>query len=115
MDCIFCKIVNKTLPAKIIYEDELVIAFDDIHPKAPIHKLIVPRQHIATLNDVTEEHQNLLDHMLMVAKKLAKDLNIDQSGYRVVINCNADGGQIVYHLHLHLMGGKLSERYKQNM
>lgn len=115
MDCIFCKIANKILPAKIIYEDELVMVFDDIHPKAPIHKLIIPKKHIATLNDVNSDDEHLLNHMLMTAKKIAKDLGVDQSGYRVVINCNADGGQIIYHLHLHLMGGKLNERYKNNM
>lgn len=105
-DCIFCKIVAGTLPAKIIYQDEKVIAFDDIYPKAPQHKLIVTRKHIATLNDIVEDEKELLGHMIYVAKNLANELSIAEKGYRVVMNCNHDGGQIVYHIHLHLMGGR---------
>lgn len=105
MDCIFCKILDGELPAKIIYSDDLVIAFDDIYPKAPQHKLIIPRKHINTLNDVAPEDYPLLSHMLVVAKQLASDLGIAESGYRVMFNCNRDGGQEVYHLHLHLIGG----------
>jgi histidine triad (HIT) family protein len=107
MDCIFCKIANGILPAKIIYQDEEIIAFDDIYPKAPQHKLIIPRRHIATLNDLMPEDQNLTYNMIFIAKKLAIDLAIDQSGYRLIFNCNKDGGQIVYHLHLHLLGGQI--------
>lgn len=111
MNCIFCKIIAGEAPANIIYEDEKIIAFDDIFPKAPIHKLIVPKKHIATLNDLTSEDTNLISDMTAVAQKLAKELKIDESGYRVLINCNKDGGQVVYHLHLHLIGGKpLSEK-----
>lgn len=106
MECIFCKIVAGKSPANIIYQDDSVIAFDDLYPKAPQHKLIIPRKHIATLNDLTEEDSGLIDHMIFVAKKLAAELQIAENGYRVVINCNADGGQVVYHLHLHLMGGR---------
>jgi histidine triad (HIT) family protein len=106
MDCIFCKIANGTLPANIIYQDKEIIAFDDIHPKTPQHKLIIPRKHIATLNDLSLEDESLVGHMVMVAKKLAIELEIAQNGYRVVINCNKDGGQVVYHLHLHLLGGR---------
>ncbi len=105
-DCIFCKIASGILPASIIYQDEKIIAFDDIYPKAPTHKLIIPRKHIATLNDLSAEDKGLIDEMTAVAQKLAVDLKIDQSGYRVLINCNPDGGQVVYHLHLHLLGGK---------
>lgn len=105
-DCIFCKIANGALPANIIYQDEKIIAFDDIYPKAPQHKLIIPRKHIATLNDLTPNDKGLIEDMIAVSQKLAVDLNIDQNGYRVLINCNRDGGQVVYHLHLHLMGGK---------
>lgn len=104
--CIFCQIINKTIPATIIYEDEQVIAFDDIHPKAPVHKLIVPKEHIATINDLQPAHNGLMGHLFQVAKKLAKELDIDQTGYRVVMNCNRDAGQIVFHLHMHLMGGR---------
>jgi histidine triad (HIT) family protein len=107
MNCIFCKIASGTLPANIIYQDDKIIAFGDIYPKAPQHKLIIPRKHIATLNDLTPNDKGLIDDMIAVAQKLAVDLKIDQDGYRVLINCNRDGGQVVYHLHLHLLGGKL--------
>ena len=106
MKCIFCQIANGTLPANIIYQDKEIIAFDDIHPKAPIHKLIIPRKHISTLNDLSSDDKGLMDKMILVAKKIAADLEIAQNGYRVTINCNKDGGQVIYHLHLHLLGGK---------
>jgi len=106
MECIFCKIANGTLPANIVYQDKEIIAFDDISPKAPQHKLIIPRKHIATLNDLLPEDEGLMGRMILVAQKLAKDLGIAQSGYRISFNCNKDGGQLVYHLHLHLMGGR---------
>ena len=104
--CIFCKIINNEIAAKIIYQDEKVIAFDDLSPKAPIHKLIVPRQHIATLNDLNPDDKELMGHMLYVAKELAGQLKIAQPGYRTLINCNTNGGQAVYHIHLHLLGGR---------
>jgi histidine triad (HIT) family protein len=107
MECIFCNIASGKSPANIIYQDEKIIAFDDIYPKAPQHKLIIPRMHFATLNDLSQNDASLLGEMVLVAKKLAKEFNIDQTGYRVVINCNQDGGQVVYHVHLHLMGGRL--------
>jgi histidine triad (HIT) family protein len=106
MDCIFCKIIKGEIPAQIVYEDEDIIAFNDIHPRAPIHQLIVPRKHIATLNDLTEEESALAGHMLLTARRLAEKTNIAKSGYRAVFNCNADGGQEVFHLHLHLLGGR---------
>lgn len=106
MECIFCKIINGEIPAKIIYQDEQVIAFDDLHPQAPVHKLIVPRKHIATLNDINLKDKELLGHMLYVAKQLAKQLNIAKNGYRTLLNCNIDGGQAVFHIHLHLLGGR---------
>lgn len=106
MNCLFCRIINGQVPANIIYQDEDIIAFDDIYPKAPQHKLIIPRKHIATINDLSGEDIDLMGKMTLVAQKLAKDLNIAESGYRVSINCNKDGGQMVYHLHMHLMGGK---------
>lgn len=106
MNCLFCRIINGELPANIIYQDKDIIAFDDIHPKTPQHKLIIPRKHIATINDLSVEDVGLMGKMASVAQKLAKDLNIAESGYRIVINCNKDGGQMVYHLHMHLMGGK---------
>lgn len=106
MDCIFCKIIQKKLPATIIYYDDKVAAFDDIYPKAPQHKIIIPKKHIATINDLKEEDKNLIGHMVYAAKQLAAEIGIAESGYRVLMNCNADGGQAVYHIHLHLLGGR---------
>ncbi len=105
-DCLFCKIIDKEIPSDIIYEDDKVIAFSDIDPKAPQHKLIIPRQHISTVNDLTPENNELVGHMMGVAKKLAAELGIDEKGYRLVMNCNDNGGQMVYHIHLHLLGGR---------
>jgi histidine triad (HIT) family protein len=107
MNCIFCKIIKKELPAELVYQDEAIVAFNDRHPRAPIHQLILPRKHIATLNDLTEEDTILAGSMLQIARHLAKKANIDQSGYRTVFNCNRDGGQEVFHLHLHLLGGRI--------
>ena len=106
MDCIFCKIAQNKLPANIIYFDDKVVAFDDIYPKAPQHKLIIPKKHIATLNDLKDEDSALISHMIFIAKKLAHEIGIAEKGYRVLMNCNADGGQVVYHIHLHLIGGR---------
>lgn len=106
MDCLFCKIAKKEIPTDLIYEDEKVIAFNDLYPKAPHHKLIVPIKHIATLNDIAVDDEKLVGHMLLVAKQLAAKLNLAENGYRVVMNCNADGGQAIYHIHLHLLGGR---------
>ncbi|EKD72669.1 MAG: HIT (Histidine triad) family protein [uncultured bacterium] len=107
MDCLFCKIVNGSIPAKIIYQDDLVVAFDDISPQAPHHKLIVPRKHIATLNDLQPEDNVLIGHMVQTVKKLAQDFEIADYGYRLVMNCNAGAGQTVFHIHAHLLGGRL--------
>lgn len=106
MDCIFCKIVQREIPATIVYEDETVIAFADLHPRAPIHNLIIPRKHIATLNDLTQADTHLAGHLMYVAKQLAQSTGIAENGYRVVMNCNADAGQVVFHIHLHLLGGR---------
>jgi histidine triad (HIT) family protein len=105
-DCIFCKIANKELPAALAYEDEDIIAFDDRQPRAPIHKLIIPRQHIATLNDLDANDITLAGRLLYVARQLAKQYAIADDGYRVIMNCNANGGQVVFHIHLHLLGGR---------
>ena len=105
-DCLFCKIIKGEVLANIIYQDDLIIAFDDIYPKAAIHKLITPKQHIETLNDLKPEHSELMGHMMLVVKKIARDLKIEKSGYRIVINCNKDAGQVIFHLHLHLLGGQ---------
>jgi histidine triad (HIT) family protein len=104
--CIFCKIVNGELPAKVVYEDSKVMAFHDINPQAPVHVLVIPKEHIETLNDLEDKHRELIGHIFLVIKKIAKELGIDESGYRVLVNCNRDGGQEIYHLHFHLLGGK---------
>jgi histidine triad (HIT) family protein len=106
MDCIFCKIISDEIPSQIVYQDEKIIAFNDKHPRAPIHQLIVPKKHIATLNDLVESETLLMGNMLQIARHLAAKANIAKSGYRAVFNCNKDGGQEVFHLHLHLLGGR---------
>jgi histidine triad (HIT) family protein len=106
MDCIFCKIAKKTIPSTIVYEDDALVAFNDIHPRAPTHQLIIPKKHIATVNDVCLEDAGLIGQMVLVAKKLAKESAHAENGYRLVFNCNAAGGQEVYHLHLHLLAGR---------
>lgn len=105
-DCIFCKIVAGDLPANLLYTDETVVVFDDLNPQAPIHKLIVPKKHISTLNDLSTLADNPIGHMTEVAAKLASQLGISDSGYRLVMNCNADAGQTVFHIHAHLLGGR---------
>jgi len=106
MDCLFCNIINGKIPAKIIYRDDEVIAIDDINPQAPQHKLIIPTKHLATLNDLHPEDNALIGHMVQTAKMLAKQLNIAEEGYRILMNCNAGAGQTVFHIHLHLLGGR---------
>lgn len=106
MTTVFSKIIRGELPADIVYRDEYVTCFRDIDPKAPVHILIVPNKEIATINDLDEADQALAGRMLLVAKQLARQEGIAESGYRLILNCNRDGGQEVYHLHLHLMGGR---------
>ncbi|MCX5719404.1 MAG: histidine triad nucleotide-binding protein [Nitrospirae bacterium] len=106
MSCIFCKIIERKLPAKIIYEDEHVIAFEDINPQAPVHTLIIPKKHIPTIFDLKEEDSNLVAHILNIANKIANDEGIAQRGFRVVTNCNPESGQSVYHIHFHVLGGR---------
>lgn len=106
MDCLFCKIIDKSISANMIYENDNIIAFDDINPISPVHVLIIPKIHIPTLNDLNEEHKNLMGELVFTAKLLAEDLGIDEAGYRLNFNCNQAGGQTVYHIHLHLMGGR---------
>ena len=104
--CIFCKIVNGEIPADIVYEDEKYMAFKDINPKAPIHILIIPKEHIEKLADIDDASKNVIGDMAIVANKVAKQLGIDKTGYRVVINNGPDAGQEAYHIHMHLLGGK---------
>ncbi len=111
MDCIFCKIVAGDIPSDILYRDDKVVAFRDINPLSPVHVLIIPVEHIASLSDITEEKAALVAQMVSVANRLASSEGIAESGYRVVINCGEQGGQLVPHLHMHLMGGrKLSDQ-----
>jgi len=105
-ECLFCKIAHKEIPSERVFEDDEIVAFKDINPAAPIHILIVPKTHIATLNDLDKNHIELMGHMIHTAKKLAEEFKIHESGYRTVINCNSDAGQEVFHLHIHLLGGK---------
>ncbi|HWJ03594.1 MAG TPA: histidine triad nucleotide-binding protein [Verrucomicrobiae bacterium] len=105
-NCLFCSIVDKKIPANIVYEDELVIAFHDIHPVAPVHVLIVPKKHISSLNEAEEQDKELLGHILLTAGRIAKDLGIAADGYRLINNCGQNGGQVIYHIHFHLLGGK---------
>ncbi len=105
-DCIFCKIVKREIPSEVVYENEFIFAFKDIHPKAPIHILVVPKKHISTFNDITSEDIPLYGEIIKAIQKITKDLNIADSGYRVLVNVNKDGGQVIYHLHVHILGGK---------
>lgn len=105
-DCIFCKIVAKEIPTTFEYEDERVVAFRDINPQAPIHMLIIPRMHIPRVGDIPADQGDLPGHMAGVAKTLAQQYGVDEEGYRLVINSGDNGGQTVYHLHMHLLAGR---------
>lgn len=105
-DCIFCKIVAGEIPAKVVFEDDQVLAFEDLNPQAPTHVLVIPKQHIATLNDLTAENASVIGHMARVAAQIARDRGFAENGYRTVMNCNHDGGQTVYHVHMHVLGGR---------
>ena len=104
--CLFCQIVGRQQPAAIIYEDERCVAIEDAYPRAPVHVLVMPRRHITTLADCTGEEEGLLGHLLLVAARVAQEKGIADSGFRAVINANAGGGQTIYHLHVHMMGGR---------
>lgn len=106
MDCIFCKIASKAIPSNLVYEDDKIVAFHDNDPQAPTHILIVPHQHIATINELGTDNSELIAHMILTATKLAKDQGLADDGYRLVWNCNRGGGQAVFHIHLHLLGGR---------
>jgi histidine triad (HIT) family protein len=106
MDCIFCQIVNHQQKAEIIYEDEQLVVFKDINPKAPVHLLIVPKKHIKSINELTDQDRELVSQMIFLAKELAAQEGIAQKGYRLFFNVGRGGGQLIDHLHLHLMGGE---------
>ncbi len=103
---VFKKIIDREIPADIVYEDELSLAFKDINPQAPTHILVIPKKEIPSLNDLTDEDRELVGHLFLVVKKLAADLGLDKTGYRTVVNCGPDAGQAVAHLHIHLLGGR---------
>lgn len=105
-DCIFCKIVNGEIPSKKIYEDEYVYAFYDINPEAPVHFLVIPKEHIKSVNLITEENSKVIAHIFEVIRNLTKELGISENGYRIVNNCGVDGGQTVDHMHFHVLGGR---------
>jgi histidine triad (HIT) family protein len=105
-DCIFCKIVQGEILCSKVYEDDQVLAFDDISPMAPVHVIIIPKKHIATLMDLDAQNDDVTGDLMSTAQKVARIKNISDRGFRTVINCNAEGGQVVFHLHMHLIGGR---------
>lgn len=105
-DDLFLKIIAREIPADIVYETDEVLAFRDINPQAPLHVLIIPKAHIATMNDLDDSHHELVGKLFQAATEIARSEGVDEDGYRVVMNCNAAGGQAVYHIHLHLLGGR---------
>lgn len=105
-DCVFCKIAGGEIPAALVYQDDVIVAFEDLNPQAPVHILVIPRRHISSMNDASEDDVMLLGRLQWVARKIADERGIAQSGYRTVVNCNEDAGQTVWHIHLHLLGGR---------
>ncbi len=104
-ECLFCGIIAGSLPSKKVFENEEVVVIHDLHPKAPVHVLIIPKKHIVSANDLSESDQNLAGKLLLAAKRVAGDLGVAQNGYKIIINTGKDGGQLIGHLHLHLLGG----------
>ncbi len=105
-DCIFCKIVRREIPSQVVYEDDKILAFKDINPLAPVHLLIIPKEHMTNVLDINEGNAELVGHIHLVANKLAREAGIAEKGFRIVTNCNKEGGQIIFHLHYHLIGGE---------
>lgn len=105
-DCIFCKIIKKEIPSTIVYEDEDILAFRDIHPVAPVHILVIPKKHISSIMEIELEDQNVIGKIYTIIKQIAKQEEIAEKGFRVIVNCGENGGQEVPHLHFHLIGGK---------
>ena len=106
MSCLFCKIIAGEIPSKRVYEDADLVAFEDINPQAPLHCLVVPRRHLASLNDLQAADDGLVGSMVRCAARRARERGVDGSGYRTVFNCNSDAGQTVFHIHLHVLGGR---------
>lgn len=107
MNCLFCKIAEKKIPSKTVYEDEHVLAFEDINPQAPVHILIIPKKHISTSLEIKSKDNELIGYMFQAANTIAKEKNIADRGFRLVMNCNRESGQTVFHIHLHLLGGRI--------
>jgi len=105
-DCLFCKIAGGKIPAKLVHQDQDTVAFEDINPQAPLHVLVIPRQHVATMNDLGPEHDQLMGKLYRVAATIAKERGFAESGWRAVMNANRQGGQLVFHVHLHVLGGR---------
>jgi histidine triad (HIT) family protein len=105
-DCIFCKIISGKIPAGIVYEDESALAFEDINPQAPVHLLVIPKKHISTSLDLTTDDNALIGHLFRIANRIAAERNIAERGFRMVMNTNPEAGQSIYHIHLHLLGGR---------
>ncbi len=106
MNCLFCKIISKEIHSKPVYEDESILAFEDLNPQAPVHILIIPKKHISTSLDIKDDDNELIGQMFQAANRIAKDKGIAEKGFRTVMNCNHDAGQTVFHIHLHLLGGR---------
>ena len=106
MDCIFCKIANKEIESNIIYEDDSVVAFNDLNPQSPIHFLVIPKEHISSTNDINENNKEIIGHIFCVISKIAKDKGCDKDGYRIINNIGKDGGQSVNHIHFHVLAGR---------
>lgn len=105
-DCLFCKFVRKELPTRVVFEDDSCLAFEDINPKAPVHVLLIPKKHIVSIETMAPEDATTLGHLTLISRQIAQSKNVHQSGYRVVINTGPDAGQSVFHIHLHLLGGR---------
>ncbi len=105
-DCIFCSIIKKEIPARIVFEDAEVVAFEDLNPQAPVHVLLIPKEHFASLNEIPENKKEILTHLLLTARQVAREKDIAENGYRIVLNTARDSGQEVFHIHFHLLGGR---------
>ena len=113
MSCIFCKIINKEAPSKIIFENEKIIAFEDIHPAAPVHILVVPKKHIASVEELKKEDKELMGELILTAQKIARQVSVSKTGYKLIFNVGRGGGQIIDHIHLHLIGGWKTEKERK--
>jgi histidine triad (HIT) family protein len=106
MGCIFCSIIDRKIPAKVVYEDDKALAFEDINPQSPVHTLVIPKKHISTSLEITDEDNALIGHLFQIANRIARDRGIAERGFRLVMNCNPESGQTVFHIHLHILGGR---------